>query len=109
MTSTSLRRWKIPIEGGWVGVHARVGQTGVEMSVSDRGVGIAPDELSQVFDRFFRSSDPRVRSHRGTGIGLTIVRYIVDMHGGQIRVDSAPQRGTTFTIIFPLEPRETGA
>ncbi len=95
--------------GGWVGISARVQGNHVEMAVRDRGAGIAFEDQSRIFERFYRSSDPSVRRNRGTGIGLTIVRYIVQEHGGEIRVDSAPGKGTTFTITFPLQPREAGA
>jgi signal transduction histidine kinase len=100
---------KYGAEGAWVGVRARVAGDSIEVSVSDKGVGISEQELPLVFDRFFRSSDPKIRKYPGTGIGLTIVRYIVESHGGEIGVDSAPGRGTTFTIRLPLERREAGA
>jgi len=90
--------------GGWVGVKVRAGLDGVDVTVSDRGIGIAPQDLQNIFEHFFRSTDPKVRKRKGTGIGLTIVRYIVDAHGGTITVDSKPGQGTTFTVSFPLEP-----
>jgi two-component system phosphate regulon sensor histidine kinase PhoR len=95
---------KYGADGRWVGVRAREGLDSVDLLVADRGRGINKEELSRIFERFFRSSDPEVRSRRGTGIGLTIVRYIVDAHRGTISVDSAPGKGTTFTITFPMEP-----
>jgi signal transduction histidine kinase len=95
---------KYGADGHWVGVRAREGLDSVDLLVADRGRGINKEELSRIFERFFRSSDPEVRSRRGTGIGLTIVRYIVDAHRGTISVDSAPGKGTTFTITFPMEP-----
>lgn len=97
---------KYGADGKWVGVRARVGPDGVAVAVADRGLGISKDEQARIFDRFYRSADPRIRKHRGTGIGLTIVRYIVEEHGGTIAVDSEPGHGTTFTINLPLEARE---
>lgn len=93
-------------DGRWVGVTVRAMGDGVDVAVSDRGIGIAPEELPQVFDDFFRSTDPRVRRNKGTGIGLSIVRYIVEAHGGTISVESEPGEGTTFTVRLPLEPPE---
>lgn len=101
---------KYGAEGGWVGIRARrSGDHHVKLAISDKGIGIPAEEQARIFDRFYRSADPKVRRFRGTGIGLTIVRYIVEEHGGEIRVDSTPGNGTTFFITFPLEPRESGA
>ncbi len=99
-------------QSGWIGVRVRV--TGTEepggkkgggeicVDVSDRGIGIAPAEQKQVFDQYYRSSDPQARSKKGTGIGLTIVRYIMEAHGGHVGIESAPGVGSTFTLHFPL-------
>lgn len=95
---------KYGADGGWVGVFVRHGFDAVEVSVSDLGMGIEPKDQDRIFDHFYRSTDPKVRRRKGTGIGLTIVRYIVEAHGGTISVDSKPEHGTTFTITFPLEP-----
>ena len=84
-----------------MGVSVAVADSHVLVSVSDRGIGIAPEDVPKLFDHFFRSTDPQVRRRKGTGIGLTIVRYIVEAHGGTISVDSAPGRGTTFTVTLP--------
>jgi two-component system phosphate regulon sensor histidine kinase PhoR len=97
---------KYGAEGGWVGVRIVHQDHGVELSVSDRGIGIAREELPRVFNDFFRSTDPNVRKRKGTGIGLAIVRYIVEAHGGTITVDSTPGQGATFTVTLPLEPPE---
>jgi two-component system, OmpR family, phosphate regulon sensor histidine kinase PhoR len=76
------------------------------VSVSDRGMGIDPVDLARIFDHFYRSANPAVRRRKGTGIGLSIVRYIVEAHGGTITVDSTPGKGTTFTFTLPLENPE---
>jgi len=91
-------------EGKWIGIRALVVGEALRVSVADRGIGIEQDEIDRVFDHFFRSSDPKVRRRKGTGIGLTIVRYIVEAHGGTIIVESPPGSGTTFTFTLPLEP-----
>lgn len=79
----------------------RRGRRGVLISVHDRGIGIAPHERDRVFEGFFRGSDPRVRARRGTGVGLALVRHIVDMHGGIASVESRLTGGTTFRIFLP--------
>jgi two-component system sensor histidine kinase SenX3 len=73
----------------------------VEITVSDQGIGIAPAELRHVFEPFFRSEDRNARTRKGTGIGLTITRYIMDMHGGSVGVQSRLGVGSTFTLRFP--------
>jgi len=97
---------KYGAEGKWVGVKVEATETGADVSVSDRGIGISAEELPHIFDDFFRSTDPNVRRKKGTGIGLAIVRYIVEAHGGSISVESEAGEGTTFTLSFPLEPPE---
>lgn len=97
---------KYGADGGWVGLRVWETEEGVELSVADRGIGISEEELPQVFDDFFRSTDPLVRRKKGTGIGLAIVRYIVEAHGATITVESEAGEGTTFTILFPTTPPE---
>ena len=73
----------------------------VLVSVRDTGIGIAAHELPKVFKRFHRIEGARGRTHEGTGIGLALVHELVKLHGGEIAVVSAPERGTTFTITMP--------
>ncbi len=75
--------------------------TEVVFKVSDRGRGIPPEVLDKVFDRF--ESHTVGSRHRGVGLGLSIVRSFVELHGGRILIDSAPGEGTTVTCIFPVE------
>ena len=91
-------------EGGWIGVTARLGKGGVTIEVADKGIGIHPDDIPFIFDQFYRSDDPAARRRKGTGIGLTIVQYIMQAHGGDVSVRSTPGSGTTFTLHFPLRP-----
>jgi len=95
---------KYGADGQWVGVKVRTRRNVVEVAVSDRGMGIPANEVDHVFDEFFRSTDPEVRRRKGTGIGLAIVRYIVEAHRGSIRVESQRGEGTTFTFTLPTEP-----
>jgi signal transduction histidine kinase len=93
--------------GRWARIAVAVVGDRVEIAVSDRGVGISRTDVDRVFEHFFRSTDVRVRRVKGTGIGLTICRYIVEAHGGTIQADSAPGEGSTFTVTLPLQPPET--
>ena len=97
---------KYGADGKWVGVKVRDKGDFVTISVADKGMGIAPDEVKRVFDEFFRSEDAAVRRKKGTGIGLAIVRYIVEAHGGSITVRSTRGSGTTFTVSLPTDPPE---
>lgn len=72
------------------------------LSVRDWGAGLHRDEQEKVFERFVRGGDEMTRSVRGSGLGLTLVKKIVEAHGGQIRVDSALGQGSTFTIHLPI-------
>ena len=90
-------------DAGWIGVEVRMEGGEVVVAVSDRGIGIAPDEQRQIFEQYYRSSDPQARRKKGTGIGLTIVKYIMEAHGGRVAVRSEPGKGTTFTLHFPIQ------
>jgi signal transduction histidine kinase len=92
--------------GSQVRVHGRVVE-GVELTVSDDGIGIAPHDLRKIFEPFYRSRDSLARRQKGTGIGLTITRYIIEAHGGSISVQSRPGKGSTFTLRFPTQPPPT--
>ena len=104
MTNLLSNAVKYGGDRGPVKVSVRQQSQSVQIRVKDSGVGIDPSELPKVFDDFFRSQDPAVRRRKGTGIGLAIVRYIIDAHGGSIRVESLPGEGATFIIDLPLEP-----
>lgn len=84
-----------------VGVGVRKEAGVVEIAVTDQGVGIAEDELSRVFERFYRVDPARSRVTGGTGLGLSIVKHVVQNHGGEVRAWSRPGRGSTFTIRIP--------
>jgi heavy metal sensor kinase len=73
-----------------------------EIVVRDTGIGIAEADRQRVFDRFYRVDKARSRALGGAGLGLSIVRWIVEVHGGDIHVNSAPGRGSTFTVDLPL-------
>lgn len=72
------------------------------VSVKDSGIGIPAEELTHLFDRFYRVEKARSRHTGGTGLGLSIAHHLVRAHGGFIRVESEPDKGTTFTVYLPL-------
>jgi signal transduction histidine kinase len=81
--------------------ETRRGRRGVLISVHDRGIGIRPEDRARLFEGFFRASDERVRQRRGAGLGLALVKHIVDAHGGSIDVESRLVKGSTFRIFLP--------
>jgi signal transduction histidine kinase len=85
-------------------IRVEVRQEGerVLISVADRGIGVAKSEQVRIFEKFFRAQDTLVHETRGSGLGLTIVRHTMDAHGGSVEVDSAPGRGSTFTLALPV-------
>lgn len=90
-------------EARWVGVTVRATDEEVQVDVADRGIGIDPAEQQAIFEQYYRSSDPQARRRKGTGIGLTIVKYIMEAHGGWVGVASTPGKGSIFTLHFPLK------
>ena len=90
-------------------VSVTLGEEGgfVKATVSDTGIGIQKEDLLQIFDKFFRVKSPETRQIIGTGLGLYIVKSIVDAHLGAIAVESEVGRGTTFTVSFPKEVNPT--
>jgi heavy metal sensor kinase len=92
-------------EGGAVEVGLRRNGHAALVTVQDSGIGIPPEHLPRVFDRFYRVDKARSREEGGTGLGLSIAKAIVTAHGGKIELDSVPSRGTTCTVTLPGEPR----
>jgi signal transduction histidine kinase len=73
----------------------------VRISVQDNGIGIDPQNLPYIFDRFYRSDESRARETGGSGLGLAIMKWIIDRHGGTIEVVSRKDIGTRTTILLP--------
>ena len=90
-------------EGGWVVVSVVCERKNVQVSVSDTGIGIAKDDLSRIFGRFWRADASRAREAGGLGVGLAVTKQILDRHHGFITVDSELGHGTTFTLNIPRE------
>lgn len=88
--------------GGEVRVHLRSGNgEGLHLEVADTGSGIRPEDLPHIFEHFYRADESRARSSGGTGMGLAIVKSLVEAHGGHVGVDSAPGAGSIFTVTLP--------
>jgi signal transduction histidine kinase len=96
-----------PQAGNWIGIFAaRAGNHpgAIEIRVSDRGPGIPADEQEHIFDPFFRGSRALQDQIHGTGLGLSLVKKIVEAHGGSIRVKSEPMKGAEFIVLLPAAP-----
>jgi len=92
---------------GTITVAARPLAEAVEVSVSDTGSGIAPEHLPNVFERFYRADASRARATGGAGLGLAIVRQLVEGHGGRVKVESEAGAGTTFRFTVPYDQPPT--
>lgn len=92
--------------GGWARLSATQFPDGVQVDIQDRGIGIDPSEVERIFEQFYRSQDPRARRTKGTGIGLAVVKYIMEAHGGKVSVNSRPGQGSVFQLFFPFAPPE---
>ncbi len=103
---------KFTPSGGQVRIHVQPEPGQVALQVQDTGIGIPAGQVAEMFQHFKHASRPGTAGERGTGLGLTIVRRLVELHGGQIAVESEEGRGTTFTIRLPVAgpaPARNGA
>jgi signal transduction histidine kinase len=96
---------KYTASGGSVEVSLARSHGVAVASVSDSGIGIATPDLAHIFDRFWRADRARSREQGGAGLGLSIAKWIVDMHAGTISVQSEPGRGSVFEIRVPIDKR----
>jgi signal transduction histidine kinase len=88
----------MPAGGGRIRVSTELTGESILIRVEDSGCGIPPEHLERIFEPFFTTKPPS----KGTGLGLSISRAIVERHGGTLRVESTPGRGTTFTVALPV-------
>jgi PAS domain S-box-containing protein len=96
---------KFTPRGGRVQIYSQRVNSHLEIVVSDSGQGISPDFLPHVFDRFRQADQKTSRQHGGMGLGLAIVRHLVEMHGGSVRASSEGEgKGATFTVMLPIAP-----
>jgi signal transduction histidine kinase len=90
----------------YLGVHLYRRNGGVNLEVVDHGIGIPLKEQLKIFEKFYRVGDPLVHNTKGSGLGLSLVRHIVQAHGGEVAVESAPGRGSKFIITLPVQNSE---
>jgi PAS domain S-box-containing protein len=96
---------KFTPRGGRVQVRLERVNSHVEISVGDTGTGISPEFLPHVFDRFRQADQKTTRQHGGMGLGLAIVRHLVELHGGSVKAESGGEgQGSTFTVLLPVAP-----
>ena len=94
---------KYNVEGGSVRVETVCGPETVQLTVSDTGIGIAPDQQERVFERFYRVDKSHSKASGGTGLGLSIVKHAVQLHRGTIALQSEPGKGTCIHVCFPAK------
>jgi two-component system phosphate regulon sensor histidine kinase PhoR len=87
--------------GGKVKLTVKNVEAGVEIAVADTGIGIPAEDIPRIFDRFYRADKARSRQYGGSGLGLSIVKSIVNSHEGTIKVDSVVGEGSVFKVILP--------
>ena len=87
--------------GGSVTVAVTLAESGTMLRVADTGIGLPKDKQDRVFERFYRVDKSHSREMGGTGLGLSIVKHGAQFHGAAVRLDSAPDVGTTVTLCFP--------
>ncbi len=104
LTNLTSNAIKYSPEGGKVTIKGSYDDGRVLIAVSDEGIGIPKEHLSKVFDRFHRVDNRDTREVGGTGIGLFLVKHLVDAHGGEVWIDSEVGKGTTFTFSLPKTP-----
>ena len=93
----------------WIDATADAGASSVTIRIRDRGIGIQQEALAHLFERFYRG--PNAQAQPGTGLGLALVKRIIDAHGGTIDVESTPTTGSTVTVRLPArrDPGKNGA
>jgi signal transduction histidine kinase len=92
---------KFTSEGGRIGIRAMPVDSSVEISVSDTGIGIAPEDQATIFEEFRQVGTADAQKHEGTGLGLTLAKKFVELHGGRMWVESEVGKGSTFTFTLP--------
>ena len=92
----------------YIGVNLYRENGSVKLEVIDHGIGIPRHEQHKIFEKFYRVGEPLVHNTKGSGLGLSLVRHIVEAHGGEVMVDSTPGQGSKFTIMLPVMLAENG-
>jgi two-component system phosphate regulon sensor histidine kinase PhoR len=91
---------------GTISIEAEAEDGWAVVRVKDSGIGMAEEELEHIFEHFYRAEDEAARRERGSGIGLSVARRIIERHEGEIEVESLPGMGSTFTVRLPITPVE---
>jgi signal transduction histidine kinase len=86
-----------------ISIHVRKDKTNVIIEIKDKGIGIPPNELDRIFDKFYQGRNTLRQSFQGTGLGLTLVKHTVEAHGGSMTVKSRIGEGSTFSVILPIQ------
>ncbi len=94
---------KYNVDGGSVSINVSSDGKNAKLTVSDTGIGIAAEDQSRIFERFYRVDKSHSKESGGTGLGLSIVKHAVQYHGGRISMDSAPGKGTSMSVILPIQ------
>jgi two-component system phosphate regulon sensor histidine kinase PhoR len=93
---------KFTRSGGRVNVRVSHDSSNAILEVEDNGIGITPESIPRVFERFYRADGARSNRADGAGLGLSLVKWAVDQHAGSVHIDSAPGQGSRFTVYLPL-------
>ena len=94
---------KYNVDGGSVSINVSSDGKNAKLTVSDTGIGIAAEDQSRIFERFYRVDKSHSKESGGTGLGLSIVKHAVQYHGGRISMDSAPGKGTSISVSLPIQ------
>ena len=94
---------KYNVDGGSVSINVSSDGKNAKLTVSDTGIGIAAEDQSRIFERFYRVDKSHSKTSGGTGLGLSIVKHAVQYHGGRISMDSAPGKGTSISVSLPIQ------
>ena len=97
--------FKYSSENKYLAINLYRSNGSVRMEVIDRGIGISRADQNRVFEKFYRASNPLVHNTKGSGLGLSLVRHVVEAHHGQVSVDSTPGQGSKFTIVLPVDSK----
>jgi len=88
-------------EGGEILITGEIVEDHYQVSIEDQGIGMTPDQIEKMFDKFYRA-DASNTAIPGTGLGMSIVKYLVEAHGGEVWVESTHGKGTTVTFTIPI-------
>jgi signal transduction histidine kinase len=87
--------------GGKIRIHLARLNDRIRIDIADNGIGIAEEALPHLFERFYKADKARDRTGSGSGLGLSIVKKIIDMHEGEVYAQSRPNEGAEFTVVMP--------